>query len=105
MFPKIARIIKSAQKFAYGPNILMSEHDEWRKHRRIAGPSFTETNNVLVWESTVGVILGYFNKWNQDGKEAIVKESDFLEVSTQIAYMVFSTAGMWVALGLSTRAD
>lgn len=72
----------------------MSDHDEWRKHRRIAGPSFTETNNVLVWEATVGVTLGYFLKWNQDGKGAVVTVPDFLDVTTQIAFMVFSTAGV-----------
>ena len=72
----------------------MSDHDEWRKHRRIAGPSFTETNNALVWESTIKITLGYFDKWNQDEKGSIVKLSDFMEVSTQIAYMVVSTAGM-----------
>ena len=92
-FPKIARLIKVVQDVGYGPNILMSEHEEWRKHRRIAGPSFTESNNALVWESTIGTILGYFIKWNQDGKGGIVKVSDFTEVTTQIAYMVFSTAG------------
>ena len=77
----------------YGPNLLMSEHDEWRKHRRIAMPSFTETNNALVWESTIEITLGYFIKWNQDGKGGIAKVSNFMEVTIQIAYMVFSTAG------------
>jgi len=62
-------------------------------HRRIAGPGFSESNNVLVWESTIEIIMGYFTKWNQDGKGSIVKVSDFMEVTTQIALMVFSTAG------------
>jgi len=48
--------------------IAMTEHDEWRMHRRIAGPSFTEGNNALVWESTMGIVLGYFIKWNRDGR-------------------------------------
>ena len=77
----------------YGPSILTTEHEEWKKHRRIAGPSFTERNNVLVWESTIEIILGYFIKWNRDGKGSIVKVSDFMEVTTQVAFMVFSTAG------------
>jgi hypothetical protein len=72
----------------------MSEHDEWRKHRRIAGPSFSESNNVLVWESTIGITLGYFTKWNQDGKGSTVEVPNFMEVTTQIAFMVFSTAGV-----------
>lgn len=63
-------------------------------HRRIAGPSFSENNNVLVWESSIEIILGYFIKWNRDGNGSIIRVSDFTEVTTQIAFMVFSTAGM-----------
>ena len=72
----------------------MSDHKEWRKHWQIAGPGFTKTNNILVWEATVGVTLGYFTKWNQDGKRMVVKVPDFLEVATQMAFMVFSMAGV-----------
>jgi len=86
--------MKVFKKAGYGPSIVNTESDEWRKHRRIAGPSFTESNNVLVWESTIEIILGYFIKWNRDGKGSTVKVSNFTEITTQIAYMVFSTAGM-----------
>jgi cytochrome P450 len=92
-FPKVNRNLPSTQEATYGPSIAFSEDDEWRKHRRIAQPSFTESNNALVWESTIEVSLGYFSKWNRDGKGSIVKVSDFTEVTTQIAYMVFSGAG------------
>ena len=90
----MVRDLKAFQHAGYGPNIANSEHDEWRKHRRIVGPSFTESNNVLVWESTIEIILGYFIKWNRDGKGSIVQVSNFTEVTKQIAYMVFLTAGM-----------
>jgi len=86
-------MLKAGLEAAYGPSIGMTEHDEWRKHQRIAGPSFTESNNTLVWESTIEIILGYFIKWNRDGKGSIVEVPDLREVATQIAYMVFSTAG------------
>ena len=85
--------MKATEDVAYGPSIAIAEQDEWRKHRRIAGPSFSESNNALVWESTIDIILGYFIKWNRDGKGSIIKVPDFTEVTTQIAYMVFSTAG------------
>ena len=71
----------------------MSEHDEWRRHRRIAGPSFTESNNVLVWESSIEIILGYFIKWNRNGEGSTVNVSNFMDVTTQVAFMVFATAG------------
>ena len=93
-YPKVARMLKAIKNAGYGPNLANSEHDEWRKHRRIAGPSFTESNNVLVWESSVEIILGYFIKWNRDGKGSTVKVSNFIDVTTQIAFMVFATAGV-----------
>ena len=92
-FPKVIRNLKATQEAMYGPSMAFSEDDEWRKHRRIAGPSFTESNNALVWESTIEVCLGCFSKWNRDGKGSIVRVSDFTEVTTQIAYMVFANAG------------
>lgn len=87
-------MIKNSQNFGYGPSLANSEHDEWRKHRRIAGPSFTESNNILVWESAIEVILGYFLKWNRDGHGGNIKVSNFMEVTTQIAFMVFAIAGV-----------
>ena len=107
VFHKLNGNNKSDQHVLYGPNILTAGHNEWRKHRRIAGPTFTEGNNALVWESTIEIILGYFLKWNRDGKGNIVKVSDFMEVTTQIAFMVFSTAGMLATypLGMNWTTD
>ena len=93
--------MKAFQEAAYGPSLGMTGNDEWRKHKRIAGPSFTENNNALVWESTTEIIFGYFLKWNRDGKGSIVRVADFMEVTTQIAFMVFSTAGGWANWPLS----
>ena len=101
-FPKYFQDPKTVHKSVYGPNIVFSEHNDWRKHRRIAGPSFSESNNALVWESTIKIILGYFIKWNQDGKGDIIKVSDFTEVSKQIAFMVFSIAGAYATRLLSS---
>jgi cytochrome P450 len=93
-FPRAIPNVKTSQEVAYGPSIIAAaNHGDWRKHRRIVAPSFSESNNVLVWESTIDTILGYFTKWNRDGKGSVVKVSDFMEVTTQITYMVFSTAG------------
>ena len=93
--------LKTIQEVTYGPSIADSEHNEWRRHRKIAGPSFTEDNNALVWESTIEIILGYFIKWNRDGKGSVVKVSDFTEVTKRITFMVFSTAGPYAICSLS----
>jgi cytochrome P450 len=97
--------IKNGKRVGFGPNLVVSEHEEWRKHRRIAGPSFSESNNRLVWESSIDIILGYFNKWNRDGKGGIVKVDNFTEVTAQITYMVFTTAGMSLKCVPHTSAD
>ena len=104
-FPKYSRDPKTIEHSVYGPSIAISEHNDWRKHRRIAGPSFSEGNNALVWESTMKIVLGYFIKWNRDGKGDIVKVSDFTEVSRQIAFMVFSTAGAYATWLLSSQTQ
>jgi len=97
--------IKYGQRGGFGPNLVASEHDEWRRHRRIAGPSLSESNNRLVWESSVEVVLGYFNKWIRDGKGGIVKVDNFTEVTTQMAYIVFAVAGTSVGCASAAVAD
>ena len=103
-FPKYFRDVdtKSFHKFAYGPSIILTEDNDWRKHRKIVGPSFSEGNNALVWESTVKIILEYFIKWNRDGKGDIVKVCDFTDVAKKIAFMVFSIAGAYATRLLSS---
>ena len=97
--------VQYGKRGGFGPNLVASEHDEWRKHRRIAGPSFSESNNRLVWESSVEVALGYFNKWTRDGKGRIIKVDNFTEVTTQMAYMVFTAAGISVEYASTAVAD
>ncbi|KAF8801152.1 cytochrome P450 [Phlegmacium glaucopus] len=45
----------------YGPNIVASEDEEWKKYRKISAPAFSERNNKLVWEETVTVMQSLFN--------------------------------------------
>ncbi|KAL0570941.1 hypothetical protein V5O48_011025 [Marasmius crinis-equi] len=37
----------------YGPNVLSTEGDEWRKHRRIVSPSFSNSLYRLVWDESL----------------------------------------------------
>ena len=34
----------------YGENVLVTEGNEWRLHRKIVGPAFSETTNTLSWQ-------------------------------------------------------
>ena len=32
----------------YGPNIVVSEHEEWKKYKKIAAPAFSEVSPSLL---------------------------------------------------------
>jgi len=89
-FPKPYAFFAAIQPF--GPNILGSEGVQWRRHRRIANPSFNESNNRLVWDTSIETVVGFFNKWVKQGK-SVVTVKDVGEWTEQVALMVFCTAG------------
>ena len=35
----------------YGPNIVVSEHEEWKKYKKIAAPAFSDVSFLLVFIS------------------------------------------------------
>ncbi|EGO26311.1 hypothetical protein SERLADRAFT_360657 [Serpula lacrymans var. lacrymans S7.9] len=46
----------------YGKNIISTEMSEWKRHRAIAAPAFSEANNALVWTETLRIITDWFNQ-------------------------------------------
>jgi len=98
----IKEIVKSRVRFpkpvhlytlllAFGNNLVASEHDEWKKYRRIAGPSFTEPNSRLVWQETVHVMNDLFSNVWTDKKEIVSDHA--LEITKPIALLVIGAAG------------
>jgi cytochrome P450 len=51
----------------FGINIIATEHDEWRKHRKVASPAFNERNNALVFHETTRVVMDLFQMWQEHG--------------------------------------
>ncbi|KAG8812952.1 hypothetical protein FRC17_001739, partial [Serendipita sp. 399] len=62
----------------FGQNVLATEGEQWRIHRKIAAPSFTESNNRLVYEETVVALDGLFELW---GSQDSVDFNNFAEVT------------------------
>lgn len=46
----------------YGPSVLVTEGDEWRKHRKIVQPAFTEETLELDWQQSTIVT----KTWSED---------------------------------------
>ena len=76
-FPKPAREYEIVS--FYGPNIVTSEGEEWKKYRKISAPAFSHVrtinvrllffnrrfyffkrNNKLVWDETIKIMNGLF---------------------------------------------
>ncbi|PVG01189.1 cytochrome P450 [Serendipita vermifera] len=101
-FPKPVQFYKIINLF--GSNILSTEGDEWRMHRKIVAKSFTERNNRLVWEQTISTVLDLFTTWERDGRlgnaeeEGALKVTDIASVMRELALMVISAAAFGMNL-------
>lgn len=62
---------------------MASEGDEWKRHRKICAPSFSEPNNRLVWDETVSVMNDLFSTLWKD-KQEIVSENA-LEITMPVS--------------------
>lgn len=47
----------------FGKSILTQEGQEWRRHRKIVGPSFSEKSNRLVFEESLRQTEGMIGLW------------------------------------------
>lgn len=77
----------------FGPNIIVSEDEEWKRHRKIVAPSFSEKNNLMVYQETTKIILGLFEHWEEQGHVESVTVPNMADVTFEIAMMVIAAAG------------
>ncbi|KAK0466861.1 cytochrome P450 [Desarmillaria tabescens] len=75
----------------FGPNIVASEGDAWKKYRKISAPAFSDRNNRLVWEESLKITGDLINTvWkNKD----VVEVEHVVDVTLPIALNVISVAG------------
>ncbi|KAF9528987.1 cytochrome P450 [Crepidotus variabilis] len=88
-FPKP---VKNYRPLAFwGQNIVVSEGELWKKYRKISAPAFSDRNNKLVWNETVGVIHSLINEvW---GDQDVISVDHVLDITTPIALFVIAAAG------------
>ncbi|KAF7864008.1 hypothetical protein EAF04_006973 [Stromatinia cepivora] len=49
----------------FGKNILTTEKDEWKRHKKVIAPAFSEKSNVLVWKETIKQTNGMLRFWSR----------------------------------------
>lgn len=79
----------------FGPNIVGTEGDEWRVHRKVAAKAFDERNNRLVWDEATRIVTDMFSMWDREGGGVEVFIPDTIQVCRNIALMVISAAGIY----------
>ncbi|KAG8778192.1 hypothetical protein FRC15_010927 [Serendipita sp. 397] len=90
-FPKPTEVYKTVS--LYGTNVVASEHEEWKLHRRVTAPSFSERNNRLVFEEGSRLVSELFDLWSKQGNASRIEIGDVVGLTTQYALMVIAAAG------------
>ena len=75
----------------YGSNIVVTEGDEWKRHRKISAPSFSERNNRLVWDETM-LIVQELRDVLWAGKQEIVVDN-IVDLTVPMALFIIGVAG------------
>lgn len=82
----------------FGKNMLTCEGEDWKRHRKIVGPSFSEKSNALVFEESVRqarAMLDFFAK-KEANSEDDMRILDVAPYTANLALHVICGAGFGV---------
>lgn len=90
-FPKPTHIYTSLD--IYGKNVVSTERDAWRRHRKATSPPFTEKNNHLVWNESIRQAEAMLQSWvGKQGKTKVAVER-VMDDTMRLSLNVISAAG------------
>ncbi|KAF2747075.1 cytochrome P450 monooxygenase-like protein [Sporormia fimetaria CBS 119925] len=90
-FPKPLRLYKRMD--IYGKNLLTTEGQAWRMHRRLTAPSFGEKNNEVVFKESVHHAQALANLWAGETGSGNATIADPAQDTTRFALYIISRAG------------
>lgn len=82
----------------YGPSILTTEGEEWKRHRKVVAPAFSEKSNSLVWKESLRQGLEMAKVWSklEGNNSRVMKVEDTAPYTATLALHVISAAGFGV---------
>jgi cytochrome P450 len=82
----------------FGPSILTTEHEDWRRHRKIVAPAFSERSNSLVWQESLRQGLAMVEVWSklEGNTSEAMRVEDTAPYTATMALHVISAAGFGV---------
>lgn len=90
-FPKPTSIYRSLD--IYGKNVVSSEGNKWRLHRKAISPPFTERNNHLVWQETIDQTQSMLGSWLGPDKRGDRTIDRVADDTMRLSLHVISRAG------------
>ncbi|KAK3109673.1 hypothetical protein LTR53_016814 [Teratosphaeriaceae sp. CCFEE 6253] len=82
----------------YGKSVVSTEGANWRHHRKITSPPFTERNNHLVWQESVHQAQSMVTSWVSPGAATSGPVWDVAAQAMRLSLHVISKAGFGVRL-------
>ncbi|KAI8808395.1 cytochrome P450 [Cladochytrium replicatum] len=80
---RVTEFSKPTQQYSaleiYGPNILTLEFDEWKRHRRVAAPQFSERMNGHAVGAAANTLKELFASWGDEAE--IILDKTLYEVT------------------------
>jgi len=70
--------------------VVTTEDEDWKRHRKVSAPAFSERNNKLVWQETARIVNEIFAEW---GDKESVSIKHIVDITLPIALLVISAAG------------
>lgn len=92
-FPKPIELYAATD--LYGKNVVSTEGQVWRRHRKIAAPPFAEAHMGQVWEESIAQGTSMLNGWvGKDRTEKISTSfSNISDAAMRLSLYVISKAG------------
>lgn len=95
-FPKPIELYGSVDIF--GKNVVSTEGQIWRHHRKITSPPFTERNNHLVWLESLHQAQAMMSGWIGKADSVSKPVKDVSEAAMRLSLNVISRAGFGVRM-------
>ncbi|KAL9116957.1 MAG: hypothetical protein Q9187_006510 [Circinaria calcarea] len=95
-FPKPVDLYRALD--IYGKNVVSTEGQVWRQHRKIASPPFTEKNNHMVWGESLHQAQAMFQSWTGPSGEEVRTLTKVAEDTMRLSLHIISRAGFGVRL-------
>ncbi|KAL8276555.1 hypothetical protein RQP46_011045 [Phenoliferia psychrophenolica] len=78
----------------FGPNILNTRRQEYRRHRKVTAPAFSTANTEEVWRVSHSVLQEWFGRAdNSTAAGAVWNVSDIASEMMEVTFQVFTRAG------------